>query len=231
MKKRKSLVTIIVVVFIILGILVFVDISELIGKCTYLATLKNNLFWLERVLDTFTPLFVLILIMIFIVWAKTNLSITITSCSVGGVEVSLRDIEGEVKYNVKNFLNTKRSLFKIYPEYDNFYDVFASYYDIYEFLRSQLMLFTSSNKQDSNIYKALQDMLKELNCFLTKYQSDYRRWYENEIEKEFVPLSELQKSYTKYDEIVKAFVELNYKMNSRAEIFGVDTFLLDDLSL
>ena len=210
-------------------ILVIVDIPSLISNLTCLSILKKNLYWIERMLDTFTPLLVLTLVLIFILWAKTNLSITMKSISVGGVEVSLKDSEDEVKNNVRNFLNTKRSLFKIIPEYDNFYDVFNSYHDIYEFLRTQLGLFISSNNQGSDTYITLQNMLKELNCCLTKYQSDYRRWYEKEIEKEFIPLSELQKKYPKYDEIVQAFKGINKKMSCLAEPFSVDTFLHNDL--
>lgn len=220
------------IVFVgMIAILVFVDISMLISNLTCLSILKKNLYWIERMLDTFTPLLVLTLFLMFVLWAKTNLSITIKSISVGGVEVSLKDSEDEVKNNVRNFLNTKRSLFKIIPEYDNFYDVFNSYHEIYEFLRTQLGLFISSNKQGSDTYITLRNMLKELNCFLTKYQPDYRRWYEKEIEKEFIPLSKLQKKYSKYDEIVEAFKGLNEKMSCLAKQFRVDNFLYKDLDL
>lgn len=228
-KKKNYIIRFIVL--LIIAILVFIDIPSLVRNMTCLTTLKNNLYWLERMLDTFTPLLIVFLIAMFIIWAKTHLSITITSCSIGGVEVSLKNIEDDVKNNVRNFLNTKRSLFKIYPEFDNFYDVLNSYHVVYEFLRSQLTLFTLSNEQKSDTYKVLQDMLKDLNCFLTKYQSDYRRWYEKENEKDFIPLSELQRTYKKYDEIVAAFKDLNTKMELSAHKFGVDTFLSDDLTL
>lgn len=218
-------------------ILVIVDIPSLISNLTCLSILRKNLYWIERMLETFTPLLVLTFISIFILWAKTQLSITMTSFSVGGVVISLKDSENEVKNNVRNFLNTKRSLFKIIPEYDNFYDVFNSYHEIYEFLRTQLGLFISSNKQGSDTYKTLQEMLKELNCFLTQYQSDYRRWYETQIEKEkkkekdFIPLCELQKKYSKYVDMLSAFEKTNEKMACLAEKFNVDTFLNNDLDL
>lgn len=227
MKKKKTLVAIGIALGIV-AILVFVDISAVISKLSYFTIVKNNLDWLASLLDKYALLLLSILFVVAFVWAKIHLSISITSCSIGGIEINLKNIEGEVRINVRNYLNTKRSLFAVYPEYDNFYDVFTSYHEVYEFLRTQIILF-SSNRHDSETYIALQDMLKALNLILTKYQSDYRRWYEKENDNSFVFLSELQNSYPKYCEIVSAFKEFNDRMKIHAVTFDIDTFLSDNL--
>ena len=57
-------------------------------------------------------------------------------------------------------------------------------------------------------------MIKELNDFLTKHQSNYRRWYsylEKHDEQNFYlkPIGELQKEYQNYDQLRNDFEKLN----------------------
>lgn len=49
-------------------------------------------------------------------------------------------------------------------------------------------------KQIILIYKAMKCMIKDLNYFLTSNQTDYRRWYKFENEKEYKFIDELQKN-------------------------------------
>ena len=61
------------------------------------------------------------------------LSISVKGVSFAGFEITLKDTDKAVKNNIKNYLNTKRSLFYIKTEYDNFCEVFDSYHGIYDF--------------------------------------------------------------------------------------------------
>lgn len=222
--KKKIDPIIAIVLLMILAILLLLDLDATINKIVFLDVFKRNVSWLENLVDTYTPLLIFTIIIVFIIWANVKLSVSITGCSFGGIDISLKATENEVKNNMRNFLNTKRSLFCIEPAYDNFYDVLASYYSVYEFLRLQLLTFENSHKKDGEMYKELQQMIKELNVFLTRYQSDYRRWYEKENEKEFIPLAKLQPNYSKYEEMLEGFKLVNMSMQKHAQVIGVNTF-------
>ena len=227
MKILKTIVYIVMVVASLL-LLFFCDLNALFDSLKWLDVFKKNMYWIESIIDTFTPMAVFVIVVGFVIWAKMKLSFTVTGCSVGGVEISLKNVEDEVKCNIRNYLNTKRSLFVTEPEYDNFADVFNSYHAVYEYLRKQLLLFDGQKKIDSSTYKEIQNMLKELSFFLTKYQSDYHRWYEKKCEEDFMPLATLQKEYPKYADLVKGFKMINKIMQNAAKTFEVDTFSWED---
>jgi len=218
----------IVIVVVSLVLLVFCDLNALFDSLKWLDVFKKNMYWIESLIDTFTPMAVLVIVVGFAVWAKMKLSFTVTGCSVGGVEISLKNVEEEAKCNIRNYLNTKRSLFVTEPEYDNFADVFTSYHAVYEYLRKQLLLFDGHKKIACSTYKEIQNMLKELNFFLTKYQSDYHRWYEKKCEDDFMPLATLQKEYPQYPDLVAGFEKINKIMQNAAKTFEIDTFSWED---
>ena len=67
--------------------------------------------------------------------------------------------------------------------------------------------------------------MKELNKFLTMYQSDYRRWfawYEKQKEECYIPLAEFQKAYPSYDILIRHFKELNLSMQEHAKVFDIN---------
>ena len=162
------------------------------------------------------------MIIIFTVWSVSKFSVSVSGVSIAGIDISLKDTDKVVKSNIRNFLNTKRSLFCLKPNYDNFDDVFSSYHSIYDFLRSQLHLYDSEDNNKSNVYDEVQNMLSKLNQFLAKYQSDYRRWYEKKNDEEFIFLDVLQPQYGKYEELVEEFKKINLYMQEKAKIFGIN---------
>lgn len=215
----------IIIALIIFFLLFFVDLDYLEDKCTFLRIFKLNVNWLEQLIESYTSLFILTVVVAFIIWAMFTLSISVKGVSFAGFEITLKDTDKAVKNNIKNYLNTKRSLFYIKTEYDNFCEVFDSYHGIYDFLRNQLLEFEDKKKTSSMYYSEIQTMLKELNRFLTVHQSDYRRWfafYEKKKEDSFVSLGELQKEYPQFDILMHDFQILNEAMRKHAESFDID---------
>lgn len=155
-----------------------------------------------------------------IFWRKYA-DIKIPSISIAGIEFNLKNIDKVVKTNLTNYFITKRSLFKIEAEHDNFDDVFESYYNIYEFIRMQMSYYENANTTDNIVYKEMKSMIKDLNCFLTANQTDYRRWYKIENAKEYKFIDQLQKMYPKYDELVREFQEINVKMNEHIQKLNI----------
>lgn len=173
--------------------------------------------WLFKIL-----VLVLILAIVYIM-LKNNFSIASTKITIAGFELQLKNTESKTKSNIKNHLSSKRAIFKINNEYDNYYDVINSMYQTFVFLRAQLNAF--DNTDANEVYKTIENMLKEIGSFLTKYQSDYRRYYEMFIQssdQNFVPFIENQKHYYKYDSMKADFKILNDRMCTYAKNFDID---------
>ena len=215
----------VLVILFLFIILFLVNLDSIEDKCTFLRIFKRNINWLEHIVEIYSPLFFAVIIIGVIIWSVFKLSLSVKSISFAGFEISLKDTDKTVKNNIKNYLNTKRSLFYIKPEYDNICEVFDSYHNVYDFLRSQLLQYEDKNKTSSLFYLEIQVMLKELNEFLTVHQSNYRRWFafsEKKNENLFCTLGELQKEYPKFDILMNDFTKINEAMCKHAEVFGID---------
>lgn len=154
---------------IILIILFTVDLDAIEDKLIFLKVFKLNINWLNHIVESYAQLFIGTIILIAIVGAAVKLSVSISGVSFAGFEITLKDTDANVKNKVRNYLNTKRSLFYIKPEYDNICEVFTSYYAIYDFLRGQLLEFENRKKTDSRLYCEIQNMLKELNLSMQEH--------------------------------------------------------------
>lgn len=235
MKKAKNpknnwrkFVSLGIVIFLLFAMF-FVDMQSFRSKCGFLNTFKSNIKWLANIIENYLCVFIAFIVIVIIVKMVFNLTFTVSGANIAGIDISLKSPEKLVKNNIKNFLSTKRSLFEISEEYDNYCEVFDSYHSIYTFLREQLLEFENKNKVDSDIYKETKEMINELNLFLTKNQSHFRRWvnwYEGHNNGNYLPLSDMQKKYPKYSELMADFNDLNLKMQSHAAKLGIDRIRL-----
>ena len=76
-------------------------------------------------------------------------------------------------------------------------------------------------KQQIILYiKAMKCMIKDLNYFLTSNQTDYRRWYKFENEKNTNLLMNCKK-YPKYNELIEAFGKINKKMSTHMQKLNI----------
>jgi len=141
------------------------------------------------------------------------------------------------KRHIKNYLDTKRTIFKIDCEHDNFYETFDSYFEIYKFFRDEIKILgnvkkqdtkLSRNKESAHLYALTNQAIQTLNDFLTKNQSNYRRWYKyiektNEEDFYLMPIGELQRQYPQYKRLCCGFEQVNaFFVNAIAYEFDVD---------
>ena len=145
-KETKLLIglAVLIVTGLVLGC---VDIKSLLLNIPGMHTFVMNLNFIAGVLKKYATLIVGGLILWGIIFWRKYADIKIPSISIAGIEFNLKNIDKVVKTNLTNYFITKRSLFKIEAEHDNFDDVFESYYNIYEFIRMQMSY---------SIYKAMQ---------------------------------------------------------------------------
>ncbi|HHC0427197.1 TPA: hypothetical protein ACOSB6_005152, partial [Salmonella enterica] len=93
----------------------------------------------------------------------------------GGMNILFNTTSTLYINSVLSFLDTKRSLFIIREEYDNFSEVLDSYYQTYTFFRQEMKILDPI--RDKELYDFTNDLLMIINKFLTKHQNNYRRWY------------------------------------------------------
>lgn len=218
---------------VIVGVLCFINLREIVRNLPVYGMLRDNLAFLSAVASRYRELFLFLfflLLFVYIIYLKCNYRTSISEFTLAGISFTFKDPEPVIKVRVSNYLNTKRSLFYYYEGYDNLYDVMSSWHEILLFIREQLCFLEERNSdgKNSDFNKNLQELVAELNWFLTKYQSDYRRWYESQIKKEmqttdkFRPLFFIQREYFLYDKIMQDIKLLNEKLRTQSNIWDVD---------
>jgi hypothetical protein len=154
--------------------------------------------------------------------------------NIGGFSILFDNPIKIYQRQVRNYLDSKRTVFKIDLENDNFKEVFDSYYDVYKFFVEEIKMLGEipDKKAEKNdrvrLYNMANQILKKLNGFLTKHQSDYRRWYiyfekKHEDEYYLTPIGNLQKEYPRYEELCSDFAKVNkFFISEVASEFKVD---------
>jgi len=203
-----------------LGISTFlsvVEIQKIDNK--YLKILWANLKFISTALFILIPLILIILLLIFLLIRKWVFRIE--KLSIGGFNVLFDNPNQLFKKQLRTFLDTKRTLFKMDYEHDNFKETIDSYFEVYKFLRDEIKILGDAKKTKSkrinkttHLYYLSNEMIKELNDFLTTHQSNYRRWYtyiekHDEVNFYLKPIGELQKNYHNYDELCNDFDKVN----------------------
>ena len=102
-------------------------------------------------------------------------------------------------------------------------EVYNSWYSLFGIIRD-LLKEIEPRKQDKDLEKLENVLVQTLNYglrpHLTKWQAKYRRWYNQEIEKDVnneLSPQEIQKKYKKYDELIGDLKETNKQMVQFAE--------------
>lgn len=214
------------IIVIILSIIFLVvtyeyDLTAIVDFLFNVEPLHSNLKLMYSVITDHIILFVIGFVSLFL---KINRAkVYLNKISILGLTIEVKETDKEIKNKVKQFLDSKRTLFFFDKEKDNIDDVLQSYYEIYKFLRECMGNFEKfDNADDNQCYVKLKEMIICLNEFLTNYQSDYRHWYKVNVDSEYngITIHEFQKKYFKYDEICNAFEELNTKMKRYGEFFN-----------
>lgn len=207
---------VIIAIFIVLGTFEIKSISN-----TFLRTLWSNFNSISTIVYVLIPLILLLILVLLFLTNKWALRVE--KMSIGGFNIIFDNPAKLYKRQVKNYLDTKRTIFKIDCEYDNFYDTLDSFFEIYKFFRDEAKMLGnvknqstkfSRNKESVNLYALTNRAIQTLNDFLTKNQSNYRRWYKyiektNEEAFYLTAIGELQKQYPYYAELCFGFEKVN----------------------
>ena len=228
--KNLNIVLNILVTLLFLSMF-FVDFSLLlkfkpwgISVCT---NFKNNSLFIIKLIKITLPILIMWIVFVAYKLHCKKWVFKIEKLTLGGVNIILDNPDDLLKKQIKNFLNTKRTLFKIDDNKDNFYETIESYYSTYNFLKEEMKIFDYKSSKDSKVYEKCNEMIEKLNTFLSNNQNDFRRWYnymiDNKIEEIYdKDISEIQKKYKKYPYIVEDFKIVNEYFCDIANFFDIN---------
>lgn len=224
MKKLPMIFVISLSCLLVLLLLMFFPLRSALAFPAVLC-LKGNLDFIGNFISRYPWLATVAVALILLGLFMRNFNLNSTTVKIMGMELQLKQTENKVKTQIKNFLSTKRSIFVFYDDYDNCYDCINSMYEIFKFLRKQLANFDSFSQTQNPSYKHIEGMVREMGRFLTKYQSDYRRYYQLELKKhenDFIPFKDIQNGYRKIGDMITDFHRLNHYMEPHAHFFDID---------
>lgn len=223
MQKHRYLIFTVIILLICISLCF--QSWKFILKIPFVNCLKDNLDFLGKFIIRYPWLTTIIVISYIIFLLTNNFSLSSTKIKVFGVEFQLKNTERNAKLQIKNHLSSKRSIFVFYEEYDNYYDVINSMYDTLNFLRKQLENFDFFSQTNNECYEQIEGMIKTIGQFLTKYQSDYRRYYEYQVAEieGFIPFKNIQNSYYKISNMTIDIQKLNMGMERYATFFNINT--------
>jgi hypothetical protein len=215
----KKLFLVIVAALVIAAFTIPIFIPQ---ELPYLTKLQLILSALITLLLPFT-----LLCLLFAALVTRHLHVQLERMNIGGINLLFHKPDKIFINSTKAFLETKRTLYKIYEDRDNFNEVLDSYFATYQFFKKEMSILDTTKKDQKKLYDLSSAIIKNLNVFLTAYQNNYRRWYQNTVEENRVlvegangeeeldkkphmmRIGELQQYYYDYNEILNGLTSIN----------------------
>ena len=163
LKIEKNKIIKFIFIAVIFFICIKVDINRELSNYNFYINLKNNIKFAANVLNKSLPLLVIAIVFIGYKVLSSRWIFRIEKLNLGGMSIICSNPDDLFKQQVRNFLNTKRTLFKIDEDKDNFYETINSYYEVYSFIREEIKIYDNKSYQEkSSCYKSANKMIKKL---------------------------------------------------------------------
>lgn len=131
----------------------------------------------------------------------------------------------QIAYKLWVELSTRKIGLEFEKGYDVISEVYDSWYEFFKIVRELLKEIPvekiQDDKETSLVEISIQILNKCIRPHLTKWQAKYRKWYENELEKnkdKQISPQEIQKEYEYYDEMVEDILNVNKKIKEYSKI-------------
>ena len=120
LKIEKNKIIKFIFIAVIFFICIKVDINRELSNYNFYINLKNNIKFAANVLNKSLPLLVIAIVFIGYKVLSSRWIFRIEKLNLGGMSIICSNPDDLFKQQVRNFLNTKRTLFKIDEDKDNF---------------------------------------------------------------------------------------------------------------
>ena len=118
-----------------------------IHQITYvpIRTLYANLVIISRALYQLLPFIVILVLLVFLLRKKWVFRVE--RLSIGGFNILFENPNALFRKQLRTFLDTKRTLFSIDSQHDNFHETLESYYETYRFVRDEIKMLGDVKEQ------------------------------------------------------------------------------------
>lgn len=147
----------------------------------------------------------------------------ISIANIGNISIEKNKDTSRIAHKTWVEIMTRKVGLLFEEDKDVIVEVYNSWYSLFGIIRD-LLKEIEPRKKDKDLEKLENVLVQTLNYglrpHLTKWQAKYRRWYNQEIEKETnneLSPQEIQKKYKKYDELICDLKETNKQMVQFAE--------------
>lgn len=163
-------------------------------------------------------IFIVLVLFVFIglklyKWSKPKLNclkkFEMKECQIASVTIQFNNSNAELAYKIYIQLITRKIGLK-YESDDILVEVYNSWYQAFGVIRQLLSEVKPVEYNTSLIAVCIKILNNNLRGHLTKYQGDFRKWYEVELNKEEnkeLSPQKIQSMYSKYEELVNDLIE------------------------
>lgn len=152
---------------------------------------------------------------------STEVELNINLGGIGGVKIKQNAEVAQIAHKAWTEFITRKAGLEFDPEHDVIVEVYNSWKELFERVRSLIKDIPASRIKKENTQKLVNLLVDSLNKglrpHLTKWQAKFRRWYESEIikneNKDKTP-QEIQKNYPHYDELIRDLILINQQIIS-----------------
>lgn len=151
-------------------------------------------------------------------WFKPKLKIDQIQLGVGSQTVTLKPDSADIQiaYKIWVELSTRKIGMEVIPEEDVIKEIYNSWYEFFGITRKLIKEIPVSKIKKSETKKIIKlslDILnKRIRPHLTKWQAKFRKWYEQEIQKDYskdLSPQEIQEKFPHYKELIDDLLEVN----------------------
>lgn len=212
-----------IVIDVVLSIIIFFALAYILSFSSFL-TNDSVKAYIDTIIHMLQVMLIFLagIVMIYTIigFFGKRYSLRVDNFNIGGINIFFDKSNEIFIKTVGTFVASKRSLFSFNKKRDNIDDVLTAYYETYKFVKENLELLDS--KKDEKLYRMSTEILRKLNNFLTKHQSDYRRWYgkisaddyiedskKDKIRVHETTIEEVQVHYYRYQELLEDIMKIN----------------------
>jgi len=152
---------------------------------------------------------------------STEIELNINLGGIGGIKIKQNVEVAQIAHKAWTEFITRKAGLEFDPEHDIIVEVYNSWKELFERVRSLIKDIPASRIKKENTQKLVSLLVDSLNKglrpHLTKWQAKFRRWYDAEVlkdENNDKTPQEIQKTYPHYDELIRDLMIINQQVIS-----------------